>query len=199
MNNKLDDLALKYGTDKVNHGYTKHYFNMFEHLCQKELNILEIGVYKGASLRMWADFFPHSQIYGIDDGSSGDLCRIYDNPRIHFREGHQANNQFLTSLGNEVKKFDMIFDDGSHYSSDIIHTFQFMFGPYLTDGGYYVIEDLQCSYPPYTSLGLSARFNSKGQTAVEYIKKLNDSIHTNPNTPIESIFVYPQMTFIKKK
>src|ERR1700722_15748202 len=160
--NDLDDLAKKYGTDKQSkpggHGYTEYYFKHFSSIKNEKLKILEIGVHKGASLNMWADFFSNSQIYGIDDGSSGDLCKEYENHRIHFREGNQTNNEFLSKLVNEVESFDIIFDDGSHYSSDIIHTFKYLFrSNALKSLGWYVIEDLQCSYPPYTNEPLNMR------------------------------------------
>jgi len=58
--NELKALADKYGSDKgsLKHNYTEHYFKYFEPIRHRPLNILEIGVDKGASIEMWLDFFP---------------------------------------------------------------------------------------------------------------------------------------------
>ncbi len=199
--NELDILAKKYGTDKQigNHGYTKYYDRHLKLLRDKPLNILEIGVHKGFSLQMWADYFPNSQIWGIDDGSSGDLCTQYDNPRIHFRQGRQNDPTFLNKLTEEAIEFNIIIDDGSHYSSDIVMTFKHLFNDYLRYGGLYIVEDLQCSYPPYTLPGLSQRFNSNNLTAVQFFKEYIDSINLSKDSPIESLSFYPQMCFVEKK
>jgi len=199
--NDLEEFAKKYGTDKQMscHGYTKFYNKQFNHLRDRPLKILEIGVHMGFSLKMWADYFPLATIWGIDDGSSGDLCETYENQQIQFRKGSQVDNDFLTRVANEAGQFDIIMDDGSHYSQHITHTMNFLFGPYLKKGGFYVVEDLHCSFPPYTAPGLGARFNANNKTAVQFISELVSHMHVNPAQDIEEIVVNHQMTFLKKK
>lgn len=197
----LNELAIKYGTDKLHHGYIKHYEEYLKDY--KEFNIhttlLEFGVHTGASLQMWAEYLPYCIIYGVDDGSSGDLKREYPlHPNIRFREGSQINKAFLQSLIEERKYFDIIIDDGSHYSQDIIFTCNNMWEA-LMPGGYYVIEDLHCSYPPYTTGELAPRFNRDNFTAVQFINELINRLHMNVNTTIESISIYKGITFIQKK
>ena len=199
--NRLELLAQKYGTDKQFscHNYTTYYYKHFESFSQKPMTILEIGVHKGYSLNMWADYFPNSQIWGIDDGSSGDLCETYENQRINFRKGQQSDYQFLNSVTNEAGGgFDIIIDDGSHYSSDIIYTISKMWQT-IKPSGYYVIEDLQCSYPPYTAPGLAARFNSENHTAVQYLNGLGDALHSRTTSNIVGVHTYPEITFIEYK
>jgi len=200
MENELELLAIKYGTDKQksNHNYTEYYYRHFNSFRYESMNVLEIGVHKGYSLNMWADYFVNSKIFGIDDGSSGDLETNYSNTRINFRKGSQIDNTFLASLIQEVGQFDLIIDDGSHYSSDIIHSLGFLFDNYLKKGGYYVVEDLQCSYPPYTAPGLAPRFNSNGFTAVELLKLAIDNLNYNPERNITELHFYPQICFLKK-
>ena len=197
--NALELLAQKYGTDKQVscHNYTTPYFKHFNPIKDRPMRVLEIGVHKGYSLNMWADFFPNSQIWGIDDGSSGDLCETYENPRIHFRKGHQTDNVFLDTLVADGG-FDLIFDDGSHYSSDIVKTFQKLW-PFINPHGYYVIEDLQCSFPPYNAPGLSHRFNAENLTAVQYIGNVVDALHNKQTGNILGIYTYPEITFIEAK
>lgn len=197
--NELDELAKKYGTDKqlACHGYTKYYEEYFKPLRNNPIKMLEIGVHMGFSLLMWADYFQDGNIWGIDDGSSGDLRRNYENPRIHFREGSQINEIFLKNITNEVGKFDIICDDGSHYSQDIVTTFNILF-PFLKSGGYYVIEDQQCSYPPYTT-DFGSRFNANNLTSVQYINLIVDRLHKKEDKVIDGIFIHPEITFIRKK
>lgn len=197
--NRLEELAKKYGTDKQEscHGYTKHYFNHLQHLQKGNNNLLEFGVHKGASLMMWADFLPTSSVYGIDDGSSGDLKECYpDHRNIIFHRGQQTDEQLLLSL-NAYPKFDAIIDDGSHYSQDIVFTFRKAFD-LVKAGGYYIIEDLHCSYPPYTVGELAPRFNRDNFTATQMISSLVDHMHTI-GTHFESITTYKGITFIKRK
>jgi len=66
--NELDLLALKYGTDKASdfHNYTEFYDKYFNLDRGNIKNVLEIGVFRGNSLRMWKDYFFNAIIYGID-------------------------------------------------------------------------------------------------------------------------------------
>src|SRR5450756_3013790 len=70
----LTRLAIKHGTDKWGlHFYTPVYHALFTHMRDKPVRLLEIGIggYSltkagGASLAMWADYFPKGHILGID-------------------------------------------------------------------------------------------------------------------------------------
>ena len=66
MKNEITELFEKYGSDKISHGYTDIYFSYFEKLKNEKLNILEIGVADGKSVRAWSEFFSNSNIIGID-------------------------------------------------------------------------------------------------------------------------------------
>lgn len=147
----LKMLATIYGADKWNsHWYVQHYEHHFNAIRRKRLTVLEIGVggYQnprcgGNSLRMWRAYFPKAHIYGVD---------LYDKTphnerRITTLRGSQTDPRFLDSLFAQVKEPDIIIDDGSHVSADVIATFTHIF-PCLKLGGYYVIEDTQTSYWP---------------------------------------------------
>ena len=64
----LDELALKYGTDKGSqyHNYCNKYDKILFPLREKFTNILEIGVANGSSVRMWEEYFPNATIHGVD-------------------------------------------------------------------------------------------------------------------------------------
>lgn len=77
---ELTRLADNYQTDKgtKRHSYTDVYELFFRPIKFKAERIFEIGVRKGASLRMFAEYFPNAVIYGIDieDTTSLDSERI---------------------------------------------------------------------------------------------------------------------------
>jgi hypothetical protein len=67
----LTELANFYRTDKgstfgCSHNYTENYDKIMSPLRDKNVNILEIGVLHGNSIRMWSDYFSNGFIYGID-------------------------------------------------------------------------------------------------------------------------------------
>ena len=68
---ELTLLANKYKSDKgiehgSAHGFTELYDEYFFNIKNKKINILEIGVQDGSSLKMWFDYFPNAKIYGLD-------------------------------------------------------------------------------------------------------------------------------------
>ncbi len=70
MTSILSELGRKYGTDKVDHGYCDVYHQAFEKKRQEVTAVMEIGVFFGASIRMWKDYFPNAVIHGVDHFSN---------------------------------------------------------------------------------------------------------------------------------
>ena len=104
---------------------------------------------------MWHEYFPNSQIWGIDNDAEGRCPTGFDEDRIIFRLGNQDDSEFLAKLAQEAGNFDIIIDDCSHISDLTIKSFEILF-PYLKAGGIYVIEDLHvCDYGPYLRFGPS--------------------------------------------
>ena len=68
----LKDLAIKSGTDKALGegrgpvGYIELYEKYFEEIRHLDNVFLEIGIYRGDSIRMWAEYFTNSHIIGMD-------------------------------------------------------------------------------------------------------------------------------------
>lgn len=142
--NHLDVLASLHGTDKAiqnGHGYTTFYS---EHLPTKVYSLLEIGCYKGASLKMWDEYFGSDcDIHCIDlfkdrDNMSVRACR---DAGFVPHEGDQSDIQFLSGI---KKQFEVIIDDGSHRADHMIISFKHLFVNNLQPGGLYFVEDLDC-------------------------------------------------------
>jgi SAM-dependent methyltransferase len=132
------------------HKWTQ-YFEAYEELFASRradsLRILEIGVFKGSSLRLWRQYFHHPQtmVVGIDIDPN---CAQYEAAAegIHVRIGSQADPEFLKHIVSEFGPFDLIIDDGSHHSTHMIVSFNSLYRDGLKDGGIYFAEDLHANY-----------------------------------------------------
>lgn len=163
-NGSLDEIALKCGTDKASnyHDYCKSYQKYLPFSYESEINILEIGVQGGQSLKMWKAFFKNSKVTGIDINPYCATIKFPENVNVII--GSQNDETFLNTL---PENFDLIIDDGSHLSYDIIYSFNHLF-PKLNSGGVYIIEDLHPSYWQEYQLG---------NNAIEHFKGLVDDIN----------------------
>lgn len=65
---ELCQIGKKCKTDKPGNGYTRVYYELLKDFRNDPINLFEIGIYFGASIRMWHDFFSIGKIYGIDNG-----------------------------------------------------------------------------------------------------------------------------------
>jgi hypothetical protein len=81
-----------------------------------------------------------------------------------------ANDTYQTIL-KIAPEFDLIIDDGSHRSGDVVRSFSRYF-THLRDGGMYVVEDLHCSYWEGWQGGLHLPYSS-----MAFFKKLADTIN----------------------
>ena len=184
-NCELDKCATE-GSDKRigNHGFTLHYEKYFNHLKNKPIRLLEIGVtLNGPSLKMWENYFPNAEIFGIDavKGCQEKLTR----PRVTVFEGNIdelsfANHVIATTGGN----FDIIIDDCAHTMTQQKYLFEKFF-PILKSDGIYVVEDLHTSY---WEPGSQGGYRKSG-TMIEYLKDLVDcnqhEFHTKTPTGVE--------------
>lgn len=150
----LSEIGSKYNADK---GDALHTFNglsyldiydkYFSSIRHDKINFLEIGVHGGASLRMWKDYFPFGNIYGLDINPD---CKRCEEERIIIEIGSQIDKAAIDKLCEQVEKFDIIIDDSSHLNKYTIQSFKLLFD-HLSSGGWYVIEDLKMSYIDLTT------------------------------------------------
>lgn len=166
----LDEIAIKYGTDKSSkiHNYCDKYEKYFNFTRESDIKILEIGVFNGESLSTWNEFYPNSLVVGIDIDSR---CKDYERDNIKVEIGSQDDELFLNLVNEKYGDFNLIIDDGSHLQSHMIKSFEILF-PLLNKGGVYVVEDVCCSYWGGYEGGLK-----KNGTSVEYFKNLIDDVN----------------------
>ena len=136
------------------------------------VNMLEIGVSYGGSLQIWKSYFgPNSIIVGVDIDTRVCTGANFE-PGISVHCFDASNKELLTNFLVD-RKFDIIIDDASHKSSDIINTFEIAF-QLLNPQGVYVVEDIICAYMPSYEGGLLLP-----TSAVEYFKSLVDLVNSN--------------------
>lgn len=140
----LDRLAIG-RTDKAPemHGFTEIYERFFLPLRNEPIRILEIGIDQGGSMRMWSDYFPKAEIFGIDieDRSSMETDRVFT-----FVADQAKREQLGAFLAKHPGPFDIVLDDGGHSMEQQQVSLGFLF-PHVRPGGYYVVEDVHTSLP----------------------------------------------------
>lgn len=151
--------------------YLNEYDRILDVYRDKPIHLLEIGIQNGGSLEIWAKYFPNAKkVVGCDINL--ECARLkYKDPRIAVVAGDVNTDTAQAEIIGHAKAFDVIIDDGSHRSSDIIKSFARYFPP-LTDGGVFITEDLHCSYWQEFEGGLFDPFS-----AITFFKRLADVIN----------------------
>lgn len=197
----LHEIGLKHATDKaMQHNFLNFYEKYFDVYRNKHINVLEIGIWKGASLKMLEEYFENAIIYGIDIKE----CTQYESERIKTHIANQSKRDDLEKTLNA--EFDIIIDDGGHKMDQQQISFGFLFKK-IRSSGIYVIEDLHTSlsdgyrdHKPYetSTLYMLEHFQKYNVITSEYllpeeIDYLNANINSieifKNNTSITSVIV----------
>lgn len=150
-------------TDKGKHGYLDIYEKYFQSVQDSELIFLEIGIWSGNSLRLFEKYFSKAKIIGIDNSQDCiNTCVCNTIFRTEVYKVNQSEPKELIEFSRN-RLFDIIIDDGSHYSPHQILSFQVLFER-LKSEGLYIVEDLHCSY--------EQKFGFRGEKSVNYFLKL---------------------------
>lgn len=136
----------KLESDKV---YWHQYMDDYERLVFFPLmtpqNILEFGVFQGASIQFLLNRFQHTSthVYGVDIFGVFDAIK---DPRFTYLHQDQGKRTEVKEMFvNLSKKFDLIIDDGSHLPDhQAICLLEGL--PYVRKGGYYIVEDIHASF-----------------------------------------------------
>jgi len=210
----------------------KHYIDLynkyFDTLTDKELAILELGIFEGHSLEYFSRIFPNARLFGVDINKCE---RVYSSDRVTMYQGSQNDKALYQRImaENDIKTFDIIIDDCSHIGTLTLESFNILY-PFLSLGGLYVIEDWGTGYwekwpggkkfnkgnhlkpkgrsPEYVrSKFFGVRFESHQHGIPGIIKQLVDEVamrdiarglDINASPKIEYLHVYPGIVFMKK-
>lgn len=130
----------KYPTDKAYpHSYGEVYDKYFpdDESRLQVTDVLEIGIANGGSLQAFSEYFPRSNILGVDINPDFQIS----DERIWSLCGDQSDPKFLQIVGEQFGPFDIIVDDGSHRPQDQLLSLLYLW-EYLRPCGHYFIEDI---------------------------------------------------------
>ena len=140
----MQELALRCGTSKATgHSYMPVYEAMLPER-QFPVRLLEIGVYRGESIRMWLEWFAHpdTMVYGVDTCPES----VLHDPRYVYHACDQRDAVLGTLFPPE--SLDVIVDDACHDPPAQRRSFELLW-PALKPGGQYWIEDVNVFHPSY--------------------------------------------------
>lgn len=174
--------------------YLEVYDKYFARFRGTDVTFMEIGVYQGASLQLWKEYFgAKSKIIGIDINEE---CVQFKDEQIEIEIGSQESIYFWDYIKDKYPQVDIILDDGGHTMKQQIVTFEQMFR-HLSANGIYMCEDVFTSYWEAWNGGWG-----KKSTYIEYLKGLIDHMQTKfaPDTKwasVESFYNSPDVNNIK--
>ena len=119
-------LGKKHQTEKPGNGYTRVYYEIMKDYVDLPIDFFEIGIFFGASMKMWYDFFPKGKIFGIDNGrllpgsgaklgqsnefmSQDDIKLLADNSRVVYSKGFDwiENDRIKCKVSDQRSKFQL--------------------------------------------------------------------------------------------
>lgn len=162
-----------------------HYFEIYDrHFSRfrgKNVKILEIGIFHGGSLQMWKEYFgPGAQIFGVDINPR---CKELEEDGVTIFIGNQEDRIFLADLKEIIGQVDIVIDDGGHYMTQQITSFEELYS-LVSPTGVYLVEDLHTSYWNHFGGG----YQREG-TFIEYAKKLVDQLNAWHSQDLEAFSV----------
>lgn len=129
------DIAVRCGASKSEHTYMPNYERLLKPLRDEPINLLEIGICNGGSLKTWLAIFPNAYVYGVD---------VVNNVRwTHERCTIHVCDQFSDRLATlfPPESLDVVIDDGSHVFHHQTKARESLW-PALKPGGWYFVEDI---------------------------------------------------------
>ncbi|MDR1041214.1 MAG: class I SAM-dependent methyltransferase [Deltaproteobacteria bacterium] len=143
----LEGIGRKHGTDKSaegpgGHDYLRKYEFFLSPLRDEEFTLLELGIYRGASLRTWEEYFPKARIVGVDVEPE---TKAMAGGRIETVLGDLSKTAFVETLRELEAR--VIIDDASHWWPDQLRSL-FVLYPAMPKGGVYIVEDIHTSFQP---------------------------------------------------
>lgn len=136
LENIIDDRA----TDKnTTHSYLPVYQMLLESKQATAKNILEIGIGHGGSIKLWNDYFPNADIFGLDINLSWGLRCDLSSPRIHLHLDNAYTEKCLSMF--EPGTFDAVIDDGPHTLESMLFCVE-RYSTLLKPDGLLIIEDI---------------------------------------------------------
>lgn len=128
-------------TDKDTlHSYLDTYETLFSPLRTSATRVLEVGIQRGGSIKLWHDYFPSATIHGVDiDPTTLPILRAF--PRVQLHERTDAYSPSFVETLRDLR-FDVLIDDGPH-TLESMKDFLRLYMPLMSDRAVLIIEDVQ--------------------------------------------------------
>lgn len=128
------------------HDYISAYYNNeFTSKRFDSINLLEIGIHRGLSLKLWKDWFVNANIFAIDPCQEVSILQeVID--EVNKRENvkiikDDAYSQHILNMFEDAS-IDYIIDDGPHTLESQIYSIKHWLKK-IKKGGKLIIEDIQ--------------------------------------------------------
>ena len=155
-------------TDKWQ-SYIDEYEILLQPYRERNVRLLEIGIQNGGSLEIWRQYFPYAEkIVGCDIELA--CAKLLYDQSVSVVVGDVNSDEAEQTILKNSPSFDLIIDDGSHRSGDIIRAFVRYFR-HLNQDALYIVEDLHCSYWKDYEGGLFCPYSS-----INFFKSLIDIV-----------------------
>jgi hypothetical protein len=142
----LTELVDNSRTDKnTTHSYLHLYQRLVVSKKETAKNVLEVGIDRGGSIKLWSDYFKNATVYGLDIIDVRTVWEgIKNNDKIILYTSTDAYNTdfFVKNFLNKGIKCDLILDDGPH-TLESMKRFINLYSQIMTDDGILIIEDVQ--------------------------------------------------------
>ncbi len=202
--------------------YLPIYERHLSHLRRRSFTLVEAGIWKGDSLKMWRRAFPKANIIGVDLAEPEGFEPL---PGVTIVTGDQSDPELFARIRRDVapRGFDVVIDDASHDAAPTAGMLQAVFPTHLVPGGLYFIEDWGTGYwetwgdgrTPSRAIDLTPVDHAGEPTWIGHpagmvglIKRLVDHVGGPPDTPadihagaldIESMEVAPGVVTLCKR
>ncbi|KAK3233140.1 hypothetical protein CYMTET_56547 [Cymbomonas tetramitiformis] len=149
------------GTDKVDphHGFHNVYPRYLDYLRWQPIKLLEIGFYKGSSIKLWMQYLRKAKIVSMDKMcvKGKEVCRgrmstphtqVLSSEELRRFSFHHKDQTIESDNADVCEKdgpFDVIIDDGAHTMVSIRTSLKVLLSC-VKPGGYYIVEDLHTAY-----------------------------------------------------
>ena len=166
----LEQIADRCHTDKRRsaHKYTDFYTSLFEDRRDVVTNVTEAGVWRGASIAMWAEYFPNAHVTGLDPDlanvqtsllprwscarrawkrcerppTSASSASLSAAGRVRLLEVDASNLSATEALSLVDASMDVVIDDADGHPRALQELIFHQLWRLVKPGGYYVIEDV---------------------------------------------------------
>jgi hypothetical protein len=157
------------------HKYISNFYSeKFSKFKNKNINILEIGILYGDSLKLWDDFFTDAKIYGVDIQNRV-KHQYSDKVNLIFENAYSED--FLEKIKKNNLYFDIIIEDGPH-TLDTQSFFLSRFSEILKkqQGSMLILEDvyprefeiLKTKFPEFSVIDLRKEIGGENNSVIFY-------------------------------